>query len=45
LEPRVEAPRNHANLHVRAYKEEGKPTTPFDMDVMNDLNAFASWAT
>ena len=32
--------RNHANLHVRGYKEEGTTTTPFDMTVMNDLDRF-----
>jgi xylulose-5-phosphate/fructose-6-phosphate phosphoketolase len=31
---------NHANLHVRGYKEEGTVTTPFDMAVMNDLDRF-----
>ena len=29
---------NHANLHVRGYKEEGTTTTPFDMAVLNDLD-------
>jgi xylulose-5-phosphate/fructose-6-phosphate phosphoketolase len=29
---------NHANLHVRGYKEEGTTTTPFDMVMMNDLD-------
>jgi xylulose-5-phosphate/fructose-6-phosphate phosphoketolase len=32
--------RNHPNLHVRGYKEEGTTTTPFDMTVMNDLDRF-----
>ena len=32
--------RNHANLHVRGYKEEGTTTTPFDMVMMNDLDRF-----
>jgi xylulose-5-phosphate/fructose-6-phosphate phosphoketolase len=32
--------RNHANLHVRGYKEEGTTTTPFDMTVRNDLDRF-----
>ena len=32
--------RNHDNLHVRGYKEEGTTTTPFDMTVMNDLDRF-----
>jgi xylulose-5-phosphate/fructose-6-phosphate phosphoketolase len=31
---------NHANLHVRGYKEEGAITTPFDMAVRNDLDRF-----
>jgi xylulose-5-phosphate/fructose-6-phosphate phosphoketolase len=31
---------NHDNLHVRGYKEEGTPTTPFDMTVMNDIDRF-----
>ena len=31
---------NHANLHVRGYKEEGTISTPFDMAVMNDLDRF-----
>ena len=32
--------RNHANLHVRGYKEEGTTTTPFDMTVLNDIDRF-----
>ena len=32
--------RNHANLHVRGYKEEGTTTTPFDMVMLNDLERF-----
>jgi xylulose-5-phosphate/fructose-6-phosphate phosphoketolase len=32
--------RNHDNLHVRGYKEEGTTTTPFDMTVLNDLDRF-----
>jgi xylulose-5-phosphate/fructose-6-phosphate phosphoketolase len=32
--------KNHENLHVRGYKEEGTTTTPFDMTVMNDLDRF-----
>ncbi len=32
--------RNHKNLHVRGYKEEGTTTTPFDMVVLNDLDRF-----
>jgi xylulose-5-phosphate/fructose-6-phosphate phosphoketolase len=31
---------NHANLHVRGYKEEGTTTTPFDMLVLNDMDRF-----
>ncbi len=32
--------RNHVNLHVRGYKEEGTITTAFDMTVLNDLDRF-----
>jgi xylulose-5-phosphate/fructose-6-phosphate phosphoketolase len=32
--------KNHINLHVRGYKEEGTTTTPFDMVVVNDLDRF-----
>jgi xylulose-5-phosphate/fructose-6-phosphate phosphoketolase len=32
---------NHANLHVRGYKEEGSVTTPFDMVMRNDLDRFS----
>ena len=32
--------RNHANIHVRGYKEEGTTTTPFDMCVLNDLDRY-----
>ena len=32
--------KNHANFHVRGYKEEGTTTTPFDMVVLNDLDRF-----
>jgi len=32
--------RNHDNIHVRGYKEEGTITTPFDMTVLNDLDRF-----
>jgi xylulose-5-phosphate/fructose-6-phosphate phosphoketolase len=32
--------RNHANLHVRGYKEEGTTSTPFDMVVRNDMDRF-----
>src|ERR687888_19508 len=31
---------NHANLHVRGYREEGTTTTPFDMVARNDLDRF-----
>ncbi|MDP9091142.1 MAG: phosphoketolase family protein [Pseudomonadota bacterium] len=31
---------NHANLHVRGYKEEGTISTPFDMAVLNDMDRF-----
>jgi xylulose-5-phosphate/fructose-6-phosphate phosphoketolase len=32
--------RNHANIHVRGYNEEGTTTTPFDMVMLNDLDRF-----
>lgn len=32
--------KNHDNMHVRGYKEEGTTTTPFDMVVLNDLDRF-----
>ncbi|HTB13063.1 MAG TPA: phosphoketolase family protein [Bryobacteraceae bacterium] len=32
--------KNHDNLHVRGYKEEGTTTTPFDMTVMNEIDRF-----
>ena len=32
--------RNHSNLHVRGYKEEGTTTTPFDIVMLNDLDRF-----
>ncbi len=32
--------RNHGNLHVRGYKEEGTTTTPFDIVMLNDLDRF-----
>ena len=32
--------RNHHNIHVRGYKEEGTVTTPFDMTVLNELDRF-----
>jgi xylulose-5-phosphate/fructose-6-phosphate phosphoketolase len=31
---------NHANMHVRGYKEEGTITTPFDMTVLNEMDRF-----
>jgi xylulose-5-phosphate/fructose-6-phosphate phosphoketolase len=31
---------NHANMHVRGYREEGTTTTPFDMRVLNDIDRF-----
>jgi xylulose-5-phosphate/fructose-6-phosphate phosphoketolase len=31
---------NHANIHVRGYKEEGTITTNFDMTVLNELDRF-----
>ena len=34
------SPPNHANLHVRGYKEEGTTTTPFDMVMLNDIDRF-----
>jgi xylulose-5-phosphate/fructose-6-phosphate phosphoketolase len=32
--------RNHDNLHVHGYNEEGTTTTPFDMTVVNELDRF-----
>ena len=32
--------RNHDNLHVRGYMEEGTTTTPFDMVMLNDLDRY-----
>ncbi len=32
--------KNHENLHVRGYKEEGTITTYFDMTVLNELDRF-----
>jgi len=32
--------RNHPNLHVRGYKEEGTTTTPFDMAVRNNMDRY-----
>jgi xylulose-5-phosphate/fructose-6-phosphate phosphoketolase len=31
---------NHANFHVRGYREEGTTTTPFDMVMLNELDRF-----
>ncbi|MEU2348480.1 phosphoketolase family protein [Modestobacter sp. NPDC049651] len=31
---------NHAEIHVRGYKEEGTTTTPFDMVMLNDLDRY-----
>ena len=32
--------RNHGNIHVRGYLEEGTTTTPFDMTVLNRMDRF-----
>ncbi|MFL0285845.1 phosphoketolase [Mycobacterium sp. SMC-21] len=32
--------RNHRNMHVRGYLEEGSTTTPFDMLVLNKMDRF-----
>ena len=32
--------KNHNNIHVRGYKEEGTTTTPFDMCVRNDIDRY-----
>jgi xylulose-5-phosphate/fructose-6-phosphate phosphoketolase len=32
--------RNHHNIHVRGYKENGTTTTPFDMVMLNDLDRY-----
>ncbi|HVO59001.1 MAG TPA: phosphoketolase family protein [Dongiaceae bacterium] len=32
--------RNHGNIHVRGYVEEGTTTTPFDMTVLNRMDRF-----
>jgi len=32
--------RNHDNIHVRGYVEEGTTTTPFDMTVLNRVDRF-----
>jgi len=31
---------NHAQFHVRGYKENGTTTTPFDMVMLNDLDRY-----
>jgi xylulose-5-phosphate/fructose-6-phosphate phosphoketolase len=31
---------NHAQIHVRGFKERGTTTTPFDMVMLNDLDRF-----
>jgi xylulose-5-phosphate/fructose-6-phosphate phosphoketolase len=32
--------RNHDNMHVRGYRDEGTTTTPFDMVVLNNLDRY-----
>jgi xylulose-5-phosphate/fructose-6-phosphate phosphoketolase len=32
--------KNHDNMHVRGYKEEGTTTTPFDMVVLNNMDRY-----
>ena len=32
--------RNHDNIHVRGYKEEGTTSTPFDREVLNNLDRY-----
>jgi xylulose-5-phosphate/fructose-6-phosphate phosphoketolase len=32
--------RNHGNMHVHGYREEGTTTTPFDMVVLNGLDRY-----
>ncbi len=32
--------RNHGNIHVHGFKEEGSTTTPFDMVVLNGLDRY-----
>jgi len=32
--------KNHDNIHVRGYREEGTTTTPFDMVVLNNLDRY-----
>jgi xylulose-5-phosphate/fructose-6-phosphate phosphoketolase len=36
----VYARHNHANIHVRGYREEGTTTTPFDMVVLNNVDRY-----
>jgi xylulose-5-phosphate/fructose-6-phosphate phosphoketolase len=31
---------NHANMHVRGFREKGTTTTPFDMVVLNELDRY-----
>ena len=31
---------NHANFHVRGYREEGTTTTPFDLCVLNEIDRY-----
>jgi xylulose-5-phosphate/fructose-6-phosphate phosphoketolase len=31
---------NHANIHVRGFREKGTTTTPFDMVVLNELDRY-----
>ncbi|WP_194819038.1 phosphoketolase [Nocardia sp. XZ_19_385] len=31
---------NHAEIHVRGYKEKGTTTTPFDMVMLNDMDRY-----
>lgn len=35
------ARRNHDQMHVHSYQENGTTTTPFDMVVLNDLDRFS----
>ena len=32
--------RNHDNMHVHGFREEGTTTTPFDMTVLNEIDRF-----
>ena len=32
--------RNHDNIHVRGYKEEGTTSTPFDREVLNNMDRY-----